>query len=375
MSTNEDFAAPISVSALVETDDAHALGVLDSGSALQRAGDGKYMTAIAVQRPRHLPTIERDAIVEATLLGEAAFYGWGAGKDRIQGPSVKMAMALRRIWGNNALAVEPVQDIGDSWVFTSVFIDLEAGCTLARQFRQSKKSIVYGKHDAERKDDIRFQIGASKAARNVILNAIPEWLVERAMVAAKDGVRKRIEAYIATEGIDKARTIAVSALAKSGVAEDRVLAKFGRAAVGALTGEDLIGIKGDLKAIDDGVESPASLYPDAGDTKTTPSAIREGLSKPAGPEKVETPKAGKAEEPDKTTKFRAASLKIIRDARESLGDRFGKILSLLEIDEAALATDVTQVELDKLVERLLQEVSLATTQAANGPTDGTTSST
>ena len=40
-----------------------------------------------------------------------------------------------------------------------------------------------------------------------------------------------------------------------------------------------------------------------------------------------------------------------------------------------MANDATQAELDKLVERLLQEVSLATTQAANGPTDGTTSAT
>src|ERR1700733_12715611 len=143
---------------------------LAQGRSIQRVQTG-YCTAVAVQKPRSLVVVKKRLDEEAALAGEDFFYGWGAGKDRVEGPSVGLAMAAVRCWGNCAIEALPVQDLGDSWVFTSAFIDLETGFTLTRQFRQSKKWTVHGKMDGERKDDVRFQIGQSKSARNVALNA------------------------------------------------------------------------------------------------------------------------------------------------------------------------------------------------------------
>src|ERR1039458_481260 len=102
--------------------------------------------------------------------------------------------------------MSPVQEMDEAWIFTAVFIDLETGFTLPRQFRQSKKSIIYGKFDDERKDAMRFSIGQSKSQRNVILKAIPAWMVKQAIGEAKKGVRKQIEKYISDNGIQAARS-------------------------------------------------------------------------------------------------------------------------------------------------------------------------
>ncbi len=273
------------------------LAALDGG-AMQRVTDGQYGSAIQIQRYRDKSLVEVEACRECEKLGESAFYGWGAGKDRIEGPSIKCANVLARIWGNNTVRMEPVQDLGDSWVFTAAFIDLETGATMTRQFRQSKKSKVYGKHDEERKADIRFQIGQSKASRNVIVNALPEWLIKQAMDKAKLGVRKRIEACIASHSIEHARDLVVKSLAKVGVKEAQIADKMGRSGASALTIEDLVTLTGDYRAINEGSESPDVLFPD-GAPKTNTDLRNEMSTKPDAKPAAAEPKPpddGKASE-------------------------------------------------------------------------------
>jgi hypothetical protein len=221
-----------------------------------------HVTAVSVQQPRALKHVKNNIMVEAGLAGTLFYYGWGAGKNKIEGPSIKMALALARCWGNCAVEMRPMQDAGDSWVMTATFIDLETGFTVDRQFRQSKKSEVFGKHDAERKDDIRFQIGQSKAQRNVIINALPDWLVAAAMQEAKKGVLSQIEQKINAGSLAAVVDDALKALAKEGVTEERVCLKFEVAAKTALTAEHLVTIVADLKALQEGHDLPSSVYPD-----------------------------------------------------------------------------------------------------------------
>ena len=244
---------------------------LDGGRSLQQVKTS-YTTAVAVQKPRALPEVEKRLMIEADQAGEDFYYGWGAGKDRVEGASIGLAMAAVRNFGNCAVELAPVQETGTAWIFTASFVDLETGFTLQRQFRQSKSWTVYGKFDEARKEDIRFQIGQSKAIRNVVLNAIPKWLTSRAMDKAKGGVREKIEKQIAKEAanfdgdhdagrwsvIDKAMV----RLNECGVDEDRVLAKFGRNVVKALTVEDLVCILGDVHALKNGLDTLDNLYPE-----------------------------------------------------------------------------------------------------------------
>ncbi len=257
--------------------------VVHQGQTLQQVKTG-YVTAVSVQKPRDLKDVRRKLEEEAAVGGVLMYYGWGAGKNHIEGPSIHFAMSAMRAWGNCAVEMEPVQDMGDAWIFTSVFIDVESGTTLKRQFRQSKTSIVYGNHDEERKADIRFQIGQSKAARNVVLNAFPKGLVQHAMEAAKNSVREELEKWVAKmdkggkDGMVLLQNRTMELLSQAGVTEERVLFKVSRSTVAGLTLDDIIILKGDIAAIQDGVERAEELFPSTEQEKDSGEELMEHLS-------------------------------------------------------------------------------------------------
>lgn len=231
------------------------------------------MELTAKQR-RDLNDVRRRLLDEARMMGDSAYYGWQAGKDAIEGPSVKLAMAAARCWGNCSVEAMPLQETRDAYVFTSRFIDLETGYTLERQFRQSKAWTVYGQMDAERKGDIRFQIGQSKAARNLVLNALPEWLIDEALTEAKSGCREKVEQLVASKGIAAAVDMIVTAIVKQGVKEPAILAKCGVAKREGLKVDDIVMLRGCLKAIQDGAERASELFPSPDQPKPTDLAER-----------------------------------------------------------------------------------------------------
>jgi len=273
---------------------------IGEGKTLQRM-QTSYATAIAVQKPRDLAQVQKRLTQEAYLGGEDFYYGWGAGKDRIEGASVKLAMAAARCWMNCAVEALPVQELADSWVFTAAFVDLETGFTIQRQFRMSKNYTVHGKMDAERKADIRFQIGQSKALRNVILNAVPISLIEQAIETAKSGVRAKLENYIKANGQAAACDIILKELAKLGVQEPSVLERFAVAARTALKLEDLVVMRGYIKAIRDGQERPEVLFPAGGryQQDATAADVQERIrGKGPAPEVLPVPTSGEGPEPE-----------------------------------------------------------------------------
>lgn len=277
--------------------------IVGDGGTLQRVQTG-YATAISVQRPRVLHMVEKRLEQEALLAGEDFYYGWSAGGQRIEGPSVNLALAAARCWGNCAVDMLPLSETEDSYVFTAAFVDLETGFTLHRSFRQSKRHAVHGKMDEERKADIRFQIGQSKAIRNVVLNALPPSLIRRTMEAAKSGVRAKIEQYVSKNGVAKAVDLVLGGLAKCGVKEPAVLARCGVAERKAVTLDHLVILRGDLSAIENGQERGAELFPEPAEAKREEAKERtEGVKerlkrgkkqeeKPAEPERGSAEWAG-----------------------------------------------------------------------------------
>lgn len=258
----------------------------NGGTAMQVKGS--YATAVSVQRPRTLANVEAKLMEEAALSGSTFYYGWGAGKDRVEGPSVNLAMSAVRLWGNCAVELQPVQETRDAWIFTAAFVDLETGFTLSRQFRQAKNWVVHGRFDDARKDDIRFQIGQSKAIRNVVLNAVPTWLTNKAVERAKDGVREELESWIGKKGIESIRALLLKRLNEHGVTEAVALAKFGRSTPGGLTIEDMVVMRGDVEALKHGEDTVEHLY----QPRISETLAAEGPKSDRLAEKMERRKAG-----------------------------------------------------------------------------------
>ena len=115
----------------------------------------------------------------------------------VEGPSIKLANDVARLYGNCDVD-EWVSGEGlDYWEFTARFIDLESGYSLTRVFRQRKNAAAVG-NDAARNAEIGFAIGASKAIRNAVTNALQtfaDYAYEEARNALVMQVGKDIERW------------------------------------------------------------------------------------------------------------------------------------------------------------------------------------
>jgi len=262
--------------------------LMKSGGTLQKVGS-QYTTAVKVQEPRNLQQRAKMLLAEARIAGESFYYGWGTGDNKTIGPSIGLAMAAARVWGNCAVEPGPIQDTEDSWIMPVQFIDLETGFTLGRSFRQSKKWTVYGKFDAERKDDVRFQIGQSKAARNVVCNALPKWLIDAAVKEAQTGVRDRVQKFVNENGLVPAIDAVIGGLTRAGVSEAAILEKCEVAGREGMTIDHVVMLRGDLYALQNNTDRAETLFPmlAKSDVKTPTSELNDALDGDAPPTATE----------------------------------------------------------------------------------------
>jgi len=282
----------------------------------------KYATAVSVQKPRDLVEVEQKCMVEAALAGEVCFYGWGSGKNRVEGPSIDCAMIAARNWGNAALEMRPIVETNSAYVMEAAFVDLETGFTYSRQFRQSKNWTVFGNLDDERKADVRFQIGQSKAQRNAILKALPKWLLNKMVDKAKVGVRAKLDAYIEKNGTEAARKLAMDALAKQGVSLERIEKKYGKK-YGAWDVDLLVILKGDIRALADGAESADSLYPEDSEQASKPD--NEGGSLSAEDMKAGDPNTHQGHEPEPKPEKQLFDVKDVEELEAEGGLKSGPL--------------------------------------------------
>jgi hypothetical protein len=243
-----------------------------------------------------------------SALGAAAGGEWhyrfpikkkDGGQDWIEGPTIKLANDVARIYGNCDVDVRVVEDT-TSWVFYARFIDLETGFSMTRPFQQRKSQTSMGRN-ADRQRDIAFQIGASKSIRNVIVNSLQtyaDYAFERArnsMVEriGKDlpGSRKRLAERIAERNYDPKRIERTAG---------RPLAEF--------LAPDIARTVAVFKSIDDGMASYDECFPPpqvanpladdnpvAEKTQVAPGEAQIDVSASNEGEKIDMPRQARAE--------------------------------------------------------------------------------
>lgn len=192
-------------------------GMVSDGAIVQRQ-QTQYMTAVKVLNPRELKQVERRVRAEVELDPESTYYEWEVWDKRkkemvpITGITIGTAMSIARNYGNCAVDVK-VDETPTHYIFYPVFLDLESGFTFSRAFRQRKNQNISSKMDRDRADDITFQIGQSKAIRNVVRGATPSALSVKSIEYAKSIIAKDIN----SEGIEKSREGAVENFKKIGI--------------------------------------------------------------------------------------------------------------------------------------------------------------
>lgn len=231
--------------------------IIEKGRAMQRV-QSEFTTAVAIQKPRERKKVIALCEEEAALAGDEFYYAWTVksktGPKLVEGLSIQAATSAARNWGNCAIPCR-VDEHEDSYIFTATFVDFETGFNLQRTFRQRKTPNI-GMKDTERAEDITFQIGQSKALRNVILSALPSWLTSKILAKAKENIIAKIEKMGIIKAIDKTLTF----FQKHSVDVARIEEKIGKK-TDKWNAEDLALLQGAMNALLNGQESAESLFP------------------------------------------------------------------------------------------------------------------
>lgn len=215
----------------------------------------------------------------AAAAGENWYYRWQVKNkrtgqmDTIEGPSVKLANDLARLYGNCTAGVVRVDETPTHWVIFAQFVDFETGYEYVRPFQQRKSQTAGERMDAERMRDIAFQIGTSKAIRNAVVNALGTF-----SDFALDEAKQALVARVARD-LDRYRDRAVTRLHELGVPIARVERMNGRTSADwdAATVAKIIA---EIQAINEGMATAAEMYPDPDALPPqTPSGERPSLEK------------------------------------------------------------------------------------------------
>lgn len=221
--------------------------------------------AVAVRRD------ERTVLSKVKTLAAAAGDDWyyrfpvkdnKTGKTSwIEGPSIKLANDIARLYGNCEVDCR-AQDFGNVILYHARFVDLESGFALTRPFQQRKGASKLGGSDEGRREDITFQIGASKAIRNVVVNALQtfaDFAFEEAKQALVDKIGRDIERW---------RTRTTERISAR-VDLKRVEAVIGRPADKWLA-PDIARVIAMGKAVDDGMATWEETFPPLGKPAEVP---------------------------------------------------------------------------------------------------------
>jgi hypothetical protein len=178
--------------------------------------------------------------------------------DYVEGPSIKLANDVARIFGNNVNEEREI-DVGDAWVFYARFTDIETGFSMERAYRQRKSQVSMKTKDADRRLDIAYQIGQSKAIRNCIINSL-QLYADYAFEQARDSLVTKIGSDL---NVWRNRTI--EGLKKIPVDVARVDRVIGRPSKDWLA-PDVAQVIAMMKSIHDGMASLDEVFPPLGAT-------------------------------------------------------------------------------------------------------------
>lgn len=260
---------------------------------------------------------------------------WVKVREYIEGPSIKCANNVARIYGNCLVDCRLGQETPDAWVFYAMFADRETGFTMVRAFKQRKRQNI-GMGDEGRAEDIVFQIGQSKAIRNIIDNAL-EQFTSRAFDEAKKSIVNRIAGKM-----DETRAWIRAELAKlkPAVAVERV-ERVRLRKIDQWTSADMALIYAELQAIHDGWTIADDCWPRE---EPTDEAVAKTASDPATVSKQNQELETAGAEFEKAKAAAAAKAKSEAEAAEARANAERKAAA--EKAEAEQA-EIAQAEADR----------------------------
>lgn len=234
---------------------------LPQSAQLQASASAVFAEPIVTAQPcrirRDVPAFLQKIKVLAQMAGEDYCYRFpvkskDGSKKNIEGPTIQLANDLAREYMNCMVDVRAVEQ-PTCWLFYARFVDFETGFCLTRAFKQRKGQKTMNT-DPERAEDIVFQIGQSKAIRNVVVNAL-QTFADFAFREAKNSLVTQIGRSL-PDWIAKMQ---------HGIRERKLDLKRIERAVGTpiekWLAPDVARVLAELKSISDGMATFDDIYP------------------------------------------------------------------------------------------------------------------
>ena len=243
----------------------------ESSGALMTVGAAPPVERVIGAQQIAIPRDEKKILEKVKVLAAAAGTDWyyrypvkskGGGQDWVEGPSIKLANDLARLYGNCEIETR-VTDLGDSWLIYARFTDYETGFVMTRPFQQRKGQRGMRTGD-DRGLDIAFQIGASKAIRNVIVNSL-QTFADFAFDEARNALVEKIG-----RNLDGWRERCIQRIAERKIELNRVERVIGRAAKDWMA-PDLARVVAMMQSIADGMSSADEAFPPTSESAPSPS--------------------------------------------------------------------------------------------------------
>ena len=268
------------------------------GERLMRI-ENDTMLQIAVQRPRKEQEVTKAALQELELNPEqakSAYYSIPY-KERIQGQpgqfkitkveggSIKAAMALARRWGNCTVGGRVMSEDEQGWDIEGVFIDLESNFRVSRPFRVTKfykartGEVTFLNVDRQLQ---ALQSGASKAIRNAVLAGLPAYLVNGYVDRAKVLTGGKLDAKPKPEVLQSI----LNFFAKMKVTQAQ-LEKYLDLPLDKWLGSEVADLRGLGNAIQDGQIKAEEAFSDA--VSDEPGGTKSPYQEPKGKSETQAP--------------------------------------------------------------------------------------
>lgn len=184
-------------------------------------------------------------------LAECAIYNYGRGGSKVEGPSIRLAEELARVWGNIEYGLQELSRRPGESEMEAYAWDLETNTRSSQKFtvKHIRDKSEGGKALTSERDV--YEITANSGARRMrarILAILPPELVDDAVEACKATVRSGGKNGKPLG--DRIRAMML-AFGQVGVTADMIAASVGHA-VDQITPDELATLRGTLQAIKDG---------------------------------------------------------------------------------------------------------------------------
>lgn len=240
-----------------------------TAAAAQARAEVESQYVVALQRPRDLEVVRDRFLRECSRpsLAKIARYRKPVGREKIEGPSIRLAEVALRVFGNLRVTTPTIYDDPERRIVRVTVVDLETNASASKDITFAKTVERRALRDGQvpisvrtnsegiktytviaTDDELSNKENAlvSKTLRNLVFRIFPGWLLEEGMEQVQAVLRGQV-----TKDPDAEKRMAVDAFAELGIRAE-ALAEYLGHKMQDTTPDELIELRGVWQAIKDG---------------------------------------------------------------------------------------------------------------------------